>query len=187
VKRSALLVPLLLAGCDSGGLVWNSAMDELRGPPSTKALSETAHFEGGGLAFDYPAVLRVREEMDGGRQWKLEYGMYTLEVYAPKYEIAAADYLGTLQEVLAGGRSIDARPMTRGKPVALCGAPRTPVRVEIKMMGEWSRREAFDLPAPEGEARLLIFDDELLDPLGTALGRATRERVLGSLRCGNQR
>lgn len=176
---------LALAGCDSGGLMLDSAVDELRGPPSAEALKKTAHFEGAGLAFDYPAVLRVREETedDGGREWNFEYGMYTLEVYAPKHAIAAADYLGAMQEIFGGGRSVDARALAEGEPVELCGAARTPVTIEVKLMGDWSRLEAFDLPAPPGESRLLIFDDELTTPEGTALGRAARERVLASLSC----
>ena len=167
----------------------NSAVDELRGPPSAESLARSAHFDGAGLAFDYPAVLRQRAETDddGGREWNLEYGMYTLEVYAPKHEIAAADYLGAMQEVFGGGRSIDARALSEGEAVELCGAARTPVTIEVKLMGDWSRLEAFDLPAPAGESRLLIFDDELPTPNGTPLGRATRERVLATLRCARQR
>ena len=42
---------------------------------------------------------------------------------------------------------------------------------------------AIDGTVLDGQARLLIFDDELVDGHASALGRATRERVLASLRC----
>lgn len=185
-RVASMAFVLALGACDGGGVMWNSAMDELRGAPSAARLSESAHFAQDGIAFDYPAVLRLREETDDdGREWNFEYGLYTLELYAPRHAITAEAYLGALGEVLGGGRSIDARALEAGTPVTLCGAPRTPWRIDVKLMGDWSRLEAFDLPAPRGESRLLIFDDELPTPAGTPLGRATRERVLATLACAD--
>ena len=50
-------------------------------------------------------------------------------------------------------------------------------------MDDWSELEAFDLPSPAGEARLLIFYFETVNGNASAVARATRERVLTTLRC----
>lgn len=187
MRRAAPLLLLALAGCGTpeGEIVWNSAVDELRGPPSEVALRQSARFVGGGLSFDYPAVLRLRPDFDpdGDRSWKLEYGMFTLEVRALRSPLSADDLLGTFESTFAGGDSFHAEARSSGEPIMLCGQPRTPVTLRLRMMGDWSRMTAIDLPAPEGESRMLVFDDELVAGEPSALGQATFDRVTRSLAC----
>jgi len=187
VRRVLPLALAALAGCGTqeGDMAWNSAMDELRGPPTETELAPGKRFVGAGLRFDYPAVLRLRADFqpDGDRGWALEYGMFSLEVDAPGYEITVEDQFEAFAEFLAGGDSIDARPVQPLPPVTLCGREVVPRSMDVKMFGDWSRRIGYDLPAAPGRSRLLLFDDPLIGGHGTALGQATRERVLASLEC----
>ena len=177
-----------LAGCDansSAGIVTRTAWDLLWGDPSAEALAENAHFEGGGIAFDYPAVLRLRKKTDedGDRSWSFEHGMFELEVSARQDDLRVADFLGLLGEMFAGGRSIDSKPIDAGRTETLCGHRLTATRLRMKMAGDWSELQGFDLPAPAGESRFLIFDDEPGGNHPSAVARATWERVIASLRC----
>lgn len=168
------------------GLFVYGMIDELRGAPAAEDLQATAHFDEAGIAFDYPAVLRKRVENSefGGRTWALEYGMFTLELYAPAYAKSSEEYLGMLADLLdVGGRSIDAVPPEPGRTATLCGEELVATRIRVKIMGDWSQMEGFDLPSPEGTARLLIFDGELVRGQPSRLAQATYDRVLGSLRC----
>jgi hypothetical protein len=178
---AAVFALFALAGCDNAPMFWHSAADELRGPPSADALAQTARFEHGGIAFDYPAVMRLREdrEDDGDIEWNLEYGMYTASIYAPKFEVTAAGYLGLLASL---GEALD-DPKLHPEPVELCGARREAAVEYVQLIGSPTRLEGFDLPAPPGESRLLLFSDEPVAGEPTALARATRERVLATLRC----
>jgi hypothetical protein len=168
-----------------GGLFLHTLIDELRGAPDADDLLATARFDEAGIAFDYPAVLRRREEVnDGGsRTWSLEYGMFSLELYVPNYDGVAADHLGLLAEIFDGGRSIDAEGPTAGRRAVLCGEDIVATRIRLKLMGDWSQQEGFDLPSPDALPRILIFDDELVGGENSRLAQATYERVLGSLQC----
>jgi hypothetical protein len=183
----AVLVSLL-PGCDAnsgGGIAARTAWDLLRGEPSAEALAETAHFEGAGIAFDYPAVLRLREvtDDDGERSWSFEHGLFELELSERRVPLRAADFLGLLGDMFEGGRRVDAKPLDAGRTETLCGHRLTATRLRLKLAGDWSELQGFDLPAPPGESRLLIFDDEPGGEHPSAVARATWERVLGSLRC----
>jgi hypothetical protein len=185
---AAVMLVSVLGGCDANsgaGIASRTAWDLLRGDPSEEALAQSARFEGGGIAFDYPGVLRLREstDEDGDRSWSLEHGMFELEVSARKDELRAADFLGVLGDMFAGGRSIDSKPLDAGRTEVLCGHRMTATRLRMKVAGDWSELQGFDLPAPPGEARMLIFDDEPGGANPSAVARATWERVLGSLRC----
>jgi hypothetical protein len=183
-----LLLPAVLAltACEGAQIFGNAFWDELRGAPDAEDLVASAHFEGAGIAFDYPAVLHLRggSDDDGDRSWSLEYGMFELEVRAPYYETTAADSLGVLADLFDGGRSLDAEPPVQGRTLTLCGEEVTSTRIRMKIVGDWSDMEGFDLPAEPGRSRLLIFSDEPVGGEPTPLSRATFERVISTLRCG---
>jgi hypothetical protein len=177
-----------LSGCDENNLArvgLRAGWEAVWGGPSEEALARSERFEGAGLAFDYPAALHRRESVDedGDRTWSFEYGMFELEVYAPTSPIDSALYLSALSDMFQGGRRMDATDPASGRTESLCGQRLTATTLRIKLMDDWSELEAFDLPAPEGEARLLIFDDEPVDGRPSSVARATRERVLATLRC----
>ncbi len=183
---SALML-LALTACDDG--IGRAAMgafvDTLKGEPDAEELARSEKFDGAGIRFDYPAALRRREssEDDGGRSWSFEYGLFELEMYAPTSEVRAADYLEMLGSFLEGGNSLDAEKIAPGRTETLCGHVITATKLRVKVMGDWSEYQAFDLPAPEGQARLLIFDDEPVNGQPSAAAKATWERVLASLEC----
>lgn len=169
------------------GLFVHGMVDELRGAPDADDLVASASFDEAGIAFDYPAVLRRREETsdNGSRTWSFEYGMFSLELHAPSYDSDSATYLGLLADVFdIGGRSIDAEAPIPGRQTMLCGEDVTATRIRVKLMGDWSQQEGFDLPSPDGLPRMLIFDDELVRGENSRLAEATYARVFGSLRCG---
>ena len=179
---------VLLAGCDQNNLArvgLQAGLEAVWGEPSAESLARSEHFEGAGIAFDYPAALRRRESVDedGDRSWSFEYGMFELEVMAQNTPIGAQLYLDALSAMFQGGRRIDATDPRAGRTESLCGQRLTATTLRVKLMDDWSELEAFDLPAPEGEARLLVFDDEPLHGKPSAVARATRERVLATLRC----
>ena len=168
------------------GLFAHGFVDELRGAPDADDLQASAHFDEAGIAFDYPAVLRRREDVSesGSRTWSFEYGMFSLELYAPTYASDSATHLGVLADVFdIGGRSIDATAPEPGRQAMLCGESVTATRIGVKLVGDWSRQEGFDLPSPDGLPRMLIFDDELVRGENSPLAEATYARVFGSIRC----
>lgn len=167
------------------GVFGHSVFDELRGAPDEAALAQSRHFEEGGIAFDYPAVLRPRLDVGdaGDRSWHFEYGMFTLELSAPGSDIDADAYLGALADVFEGGTRIDAEGPMAGRAAVLCGEERVATRIRIKLIDSWSAMEGFDLPSLDGKPRILLFDDEEVRGAESALARATYVRVLGSLRC----
>jgi hypothetical protein len=181
------LLLLTLTACDDG--VGRAAMgafvDTLKGEPDAAELARSEKFEGAGIRFEYPAVLRRREssEEDGDRSWSFEYGLFELEMYAPMSEVRAADYLEMLGSFLEGGDSLDAEKIAPGRTETWCGHAITATKLRVKVMGDWSEYQAFDLPAPAGQARLLIFDDEPVNGQPSAAAKATWERVLASLEC----
>lgn len=167
------------------GLFAQGMSDELRGTPEAEALEETRRFEQDGIAFDYPAVLRLRLDDAGGgeRSWHLEYGMFSVELMLSGTGIDGETYLDAMADLLAGGSSIDAQGPMRGRSAMLCGEQRIATRARVKLLGSWSAMEAFDLPAHAGLSRTLVFDDEEVRGGESRLARATYAHVLGSLRC----
>lgn len=191
------VLALACAGCGPHGgtgstgdrtamsVFWNAFWDELRGEPGAEALASSATFHGAGIRFDYPAVLRRSHERheDGRRSWSFERGMFELQLVASPQPMSGADLLGMLGYVLDGGKTMQAGALEDGPSAWLCGHQITSSRLRLRILGDWSEQHAFDLPAPPGESRLLLFDDELVNDRGSAVGSATWERVLGSLQC----
>lgn len=189
-RRLALALTVgALCGCaanSQGGIAWNTFWDLLVGAPDEAALAASTRFDGAGVVFDYPAPLRRRESVDedGDRSWSLEHGMFELEVYAPIHELSGEDYVAMLGSVLGSeGNALSAQAPEPGQTVELCGQLITGSRLRVQIMGDWSEIEAFTLPAPAGESRLLVFDDEPVAGEPSAIARATRERVFATLRC----
>jgi hypothetical protein len=185
---AALGLATMLAACDRNGgaaIMVDTAADLLRGEPDAEELARNLRFEEAGISFDYPAVLRRREstDADGARRWSLEYGMFELALHADPERLRSQDYLGVLAESFAGGDRLDAEGPGAGRSALLCGQRLTAVRIRLKIGGDWSELQGFDLPAPSGGARMLVFDDEPVDSRPSAVAAATWERVLGSLRC----
>lgn len=184
----AALIGLLLAGCDRNGMgsmAWHTFWEVLWGAPDAQALKASTPFAGEGISFDRPAALREREEADddGSHSWSFEHGMFELQLAAHRVPLRSADYLGLLGDMFEGGRSLDADGPMPGRTERLCGREVTATRLRLKIAGDWSEMQAFDLPAPPGEARLLVFDDEPVGDSPSPVAQATWSRVIGSLRC----
>jgi hypothetical protein len=169
----------------AASVVWHTFWDVVGGEPDAEELAPSARFEGAGIGFEHPKLLRrsVSRDDDGDPTWSFEHGMFELQLLAPSGELRGADYLGLLGSLFEGGRSVDAEAPGPGRTETICGHRITATRLRIKLMGDWSEQQAFDLPAPPGESRVLIFDDEPIDGKPSAVAAATWERVLGSLRC----
>lgn len=169
------------------GIFLLGMVDELRGPPDADAIAKSRRFEEDGIAFDYPAVLRPRLEEDeqGERTWSFEYGMFTLEYRSSAVGVRTEDFLGVMVDLFEGGRSIDAEGPMPGRSVTLCGENVEATRIRVKLMGDWSSMEGFDLPGTDadGRVRSLVFDDEEVGGGESRLARETYARVLGSLTC----
>lgn len=196
----ASCVALALAGCGGGEsndaakstespgaahIMWHTFVDVLGGEPDAEELAPRADFEAAGIGFQHPSLLRRSHEQqeDGNRSWSFEHGMFELQLYAPKFALRGEDYLAMLGGIFEGGRTMDAEAPGPGRTETLCGHRITATRLRIKIMGDWSEQQAFDLPAPDGESRLLIFDDEPVDGRPSAVAAATWTAVLDSLRC----
>lgn len=169
----------------TGAVVWNTIVDLLGGEPDAEALAPRASFRGGGIAFEHPRLLRTTNEKDedGTRTWSFEHGLFELELYAPTHELGAREYLESLGSVFDGMRSIHVEAVDDGRVATLCGREQRAARLRMRMLGDWSEYQAFDLPAPAGESRLLVFDDEPGGDDPSAVARATWEQVIESLQC----
>jgi len=162
---------------------WTAARDAIAGPPDEKALLERRHFEQAGIAFDYPAPLHVTSDADGDPNWTLTYGDFDLDVYAyAQGNIDAADYLGALESVLGTERA-NVETSVDTAPVMWCGRKITPVRMRLTLFGDRHDFRGYDLPAPAGETRFLIFDDVLVNGKNSSTAEAAFAAVAASLRC----
>ena len=172
----APLFALLLAAAPAG-----IAEELLDGMPSDEALAKTARYDRGGLRFDYPAVLRMREH-EG--EVSLEYGLYELEVI-PSSPTSPKEYFDTLAEAFSYGDGEVKR--MQGPAFAACGGKPKPTElIDLVVDGERTTYEAVTLPPGiGGNWRYVIFQDDWIDGTGpnSAIAVATRERVLASLEC----
>lgn len=159
---------------------WSAARDYAAGPPDAKALSGRRRFEQAGISFEYPAPLRATVGSDGD-DWTLTYGDFDLELHAPQVEMSADDYVGTLAAVFDNGRAHVEK--LDGLPVTWCGHDITPVHVRFTMFGDRHDMRGYDLPAPKGESRFLVFDDVLVDGMSSTVADAAFVIVAATLRC----
>jgi len=152
--------------------------------PDTKNMDEAslrdrAHFEEAGVAFDYPAALRVMRDEDGHPWWTLTRGDFKLDVYAPPHIGVGA--LDVLVERYGDDRHEVER--VRGEPVLWCGREFQPVHIRLTVFGNRREMRGYDLPAPAGETRFLIFDDVLVNGKRSKTAEVTFAAVAATLRC----
>jgi len=164
-------------------IFWQAMRDALAGAPDASALAERRRFEAAGITFEYPAPLHLTSDPDGDPNWTLTYGDFDLDVYAFAHESPnSADYLGALESVLGTERANVETP-SDGEPVTWCGRRITPVRMRLTLFGDRHDFRGYDLPAPAGETRFLIFDDVLEHGKRSQIAEATFVAVAATLRC----
>ncbi|WP_257388267.1 hypothetical protein [Tahibacter caeni] len=189
--RTGLLAVLSAAGAtapaadypaDSGwSTFWGSFVDEVVGAPRAEALQAKARFAEAGIAFDYPAVLRVTYDAEDSR-WRLWRGDFEFEVHAGSYSESHAQ---TLLEMMG---SVLHRGDTPAVPEAaaalhLCGRDVPGWRVRLHFLGDIHDYLAYDLPLGDGDSRLFLFDDVVRDGKPSATHAAAFDAWRGSLRC----
>jgi len=74
-----------------------------------------------------------------------------------------------------------------GDVVEFCGQHVEPVRLQLTLLDDPHEMKGYDLPAPDGEARFLVFDDALENNQPSAVAAATFAAVTATLRCAAQR
>lgn len=168
---------------DSGwNTFWGAFADELTGAPGAAALKPLARFEEAGIAFDYPSVLRVNHDAEGG-QWRLWRGDFELEVRTGTYSAEYARILlDTMGSVLHGGDE-PAAPAGPAAVLRLCERDVAGLRLRLTLIGDPHEFLVYDLPLANGESRLFLFDDILQDGKPSATREATLDAWRNSLRC----
>jgi len=165
--------------------LWNAFWDELAGKPDARALSERRHFNQAGISFDYPAALHVERDSKGDL-WRLGYGDFELEVHESAHAaVSAAALFDGLSEVF--GHRAQPGTAAAGDVVEFCGQHVEPVRLQLTLLDDPHEMKGYDLPAPDGEARFLVFDDALENNQPSAVAAATFAAVTATLRCAAQR
>jgi hypothetical protein len=168
---------------DSGwNIFWGAFVDELVGAPSAAALKPLARFEEAGIAFDYPAVLRVNHDAED-KQWRLWRGDFELEVRTGTYDADHAQTLMSMMGSVLHGGDEPAAPPEPAPMLRLCGRDVAGLRLRLTFVGDPHEFLAYDLPLANGESRLFLFDDILRDGKPSAAREATLDAWRGSLRC----
>ena len=164
-------------------IFWQAMRDAVAGAPDASSLAERRRFEGAGITFEYPAPLHLTRDPDGDQNWTLTYGDFDLDVYAYAHASpGSADYLAALESVLGTERANVETPAD-GESVTWCGREIKPVRMRLTLLGDRHDFRGYDLPAPEGETRFLIFDDVLEHGKRSQTADATFAAVAATLRC----
>jgi hypothetical protein len=160
-----------------------AAVDAIAGPPDETSLQELRSFKHAGIAFQYPAALHVTLEQgdEGSARWKFGRGDFELELDASLGVSHARDYLrafaGLLADEKANSEWID------DPAVTWCGHEILPSHLRVTLFGDRHDMRAFDLPAPEGETRFVIFEDVLADGRLSKLATAAYATFTKSLQC----
>ncbi|HSX60002.1 MAG TPA: hypothetical protein VLF18_07380 [Tahibacter sp.] len=161
---------------------WGAFVDEIAGPPGAEALKPLAHFEEAGIAFDYPAVLRVNYDAED-RQWRLWRGDFELEVHVGEYD---ADHAQRLLDMMGGVLHDGDEPAAaaeKAPPLALCGKETEGWRLRFTFLGDPHEYLAYTVMLGERDARLFVFDDLLVDGKTSLAREATLDNLRKSLRC----
>lgn len=189
--RFGLLAVLLTAGTlaraadyppSSGwSTFWGSFVDEIVGAPGAGALKPTARFAEAGIAFDYPAVLRVNYAAADMR-WRFWRGDFEFEVHTGAY---AESHAHTLLEMMGAVMHRGDTPAVpeAAAPLRLCGRDVAGWRVRVHFLDDTHEYLAYDLPLADGASRLFLFDDVVRDGKLSLTHAATFDAWRGSLRC----
>lgn len=194
----AALLPLPLCAQDyataSGwSTFWGAFTDELFGQPGESALKETAHFEQAGIAFDYPAVLRVNlaEDGDGWRIWRgdaelaLSIESDQEQQTQAELETASVDFLQQMQDIL-NTRDATVVPPAKVTQASWCGHEIAGIRMRTPFVGDEHEFLVFKLPLGQGKVATLQFEDVIADGRNSRTFDALLNSVKATLRCGGK-
>lgn len=161
---------------------WGAFVDEIAGPPGAEALKALESFSEAGIAFDYPAVLRVNYDAED-RRWRLWRGDFELEVHAGEYREGHAQHLlDMMGSVLHDGDAPAVAPESV-PALSLCGRDVPGWRLRLTFLGDPHEYLIYTLQLAEADARLFIFDDLLVAGKPSLLREATLDALRKSLRC----
>jgi len=194
MRASCLLVTLLLSAC--GGPekdeeikeigTWDSVVgamsDAVVGDPSQSALNVRRHFDQAGLAFDYPAPLRLRVDHEGYPSWTMTRGDFELEVHAPGEGDSVESYVDMLVQGIADDGSV--RSLPPGDAVHWCGQDIAPVRRRIRFVGDHHELLGFDLPDGAMGVRFMVINDMLIGGEPSRTRKAVLAALDATLDCG---
>ncbi|MBL8300315.1 MAG: hypothetical protein JNN30_18420 [Rhodanobacteraceae bacterium] len=168
---------------DSGwSTFWGAFVDEIAGPPGAEALKPREHFSEAGIAFDYPAVLRVHYDAED-RQWRLWRGDFEFEVHVGSYREGHAQRLLEMMGGMLHDGETAAPPPESIPALSLCGRDVPGWRLRLTFLDEPHEYLAYTLSLGDNDARLFLFDDLLVDGKTSLLHEATLEALRTSLRC----
>ncbi|TDR43226.1 hypothetical protein DFR29_107239 [Tahibacter aquaticus] len=195
---SAALLPVPLCAQDyavSSGwsTFWGAFADELFGQPSDAALKETARFDQAGIAFDYPAVLRVNlaEDGDGWRIWRgdaelaLSIERDAEEQSQAEREADTVDYLQRMQDIFNTRDAKVAAP-AKAAQANWCGKDIAGIRMRTPFVGDEHEFLVFKLPLGRGKVATLQFEDVIADGKNSRTFDALLSSVKATLRCGSK-
>jgi hypothetical protein len=168
---------------DSGwSTFWGAFVDEIVGPPDAEAVKPRERFDEAGIAFDYPAVLRVHYDAED-KQWRLWRGDFELEVHVGTYsEGHAQRLLEMMGGILHDGDT--PTPAPESVPaLSLCGRDAPGWRTRLTFIGEPHEYLIYTLQLADTDARLFVFDDLLVDGKPSLLREAALHALRTTLRC----
>lgn len=168
---------------DSGwSTFWGAFVDEIVGAPGAEAVKPRERFDEGGIAFDYPAVLRVNYDADDSK-WRFWRGDFEFEVHVGAYR---EDYAERLLDMMGGvlHDSSTPKPTTESVPaLSLCGRDAPGARLRLTFLGDPHEYVAYTLVLNDKDARLFVFDDLLVDGKTSVLREAMLDALKTTLRC----
>lgn len=168
---------------DSGwSTFWGAFVDEIVGAPGVEALKPTERFDEAGLAFDYPAVLRVSYDAED-RKWRFWRGDFEFELQIGPFGPDHARQLLTMMGSILHSGDTPADPAESIPALPLCGRDVPGWRVRVTFIGDPHEFLAYSLPLRENESALLLFDDILKDGKASPAREALLESLRSSARC----